>query len=123
MTERLSLLVTRLRLPALAVAVSAGCSAAVAQTADDSWRESAVQTVLEEPSVVEAMFPNDAPSSFWASVRDDGSRRDGLAEYLCLTLYDSGMPAGDFVVVRIWDAAAMAGGELREIGRFDCALE
>lgn len=120
MTARLSPLTARLT---LALAMGASCSAVSAQAADDSWREGAVQIVLEEPSVVEAMFPNDAPHSFWASMLDDGTRRDGYAEYLCLTLNHSGMPADDSVVISIWDAAAMARGELRKIGEFYCNLD
>lgn len=90
---------------------------------DQSWREKAVAEITaDEPKIVEAMFPSDARNSFWASVRDDGSRRDGFAEYLCLALHEHGMPKGDFVVIRIWDAGAMARNEMKEIGRFDCQL-
>jgi hypothetical protein len=55
-------------------------------------------------------------------MRDDGSRRDGFAEYLCLVLHEHGMPKGDLVVIHIWDAAALARNEMREIGKFDCLL-
>lgn len=90
---------------------------------DNSWRERAVQVIADEPTVVEAMFPNDAPNSFWASMRDDGSRRDGFAEYLCLVMHQHGMPKGKLVVIRIWDAAAMAKSDMREIGKFNCMLQ
>lgn len=95
-------------------------SAQVSQAGTDAWRQKALKTIRAEPKVVEAMFPNDARSSFWASVRDDGTRRDGYAEYLCLSLIESGMPKGSFIVIRIWDARAMAQSKMREIGKYDC---
>lgn len=103
------------------LAIGAGASSASAK--DQSWREKAVAAIIADNSkIVEAMFPNDARNSFWVSMRDDGSRRDGFAEYLCLALHEQGMPKGDFVVIRIWDAGAMARNEMHEIGRFDCQL-
>ncbi|KAB2781200.1 hypothetical protein [Brucella anthropi] len=94
-----------------------------ASAQDQSWREKAVTAIIADNSkIVEAMFPNDARNSFWVSLRDDGSRQDGFAEYLCLALHEQGMPKGDFVVIRIWDAGAMARNEMEEIGRFDCQL-
>lgn len=71
---------------------------------DNSWRLKAVDEVSKEKLVFEAMFPNNSTSSFWVSMRDDGSRRDGFAEYLCLVLKETGMPVGKFVTIRIWDA-------------------
>lgn len=123
MLKQLCLLVAGFRSLALVTAIAASCVAANAEdiSTGDSWRETALRTVLDEPSVVEAMFPNDSRSSFWASMRDDGSRRDGFAEYLCLTLFDAGMPKGEFLVIRIWDAGAMARGDMEEIGRFECS--
>lgn len=48
--------------------IGIGASEAFAQ--DQSWREKAVEAIAaDEPSVVEAIFPNDAPNSFWASGR------------------------------------------------------
>lgn len=94
-----------------------------AALAQEDWRQKSLDAIAaNDPTVIEAIFPNDAPNSFWASMRDDGSRRDGFAEYLCLILHQHGMPKGDLVVIRIWDADVMARGEMRELGRFDCKL-
>lgn len=101
----------RILAPIAAVAVAS-------QAAASDWRADAVADVRSEQKVVEAQFAG--PSSFWASVRDDGSRRDGFASYLCTSLRLSGMPVGETYVIRIWDAAAMARGEQREIGRDVC---
>lgn len=30
------------------------------------------------------------------------------------------MPKGGFIVIRIWDARAMAQSKMREIGKYDC---
>jgi hypothetical protein len=56
-------------------------------------------------------------------MRDDGSRRDGFADYLCLVLKDAGMPKDKFVVIRIWDAFSLAREEFKEIGRSECKKE
>ena len=86
----------------------------------NGWKLKSAEEVRNEKSVVEAMFPDNSSSSFWASVRDDGSRRDGYADYLCLVLKDSGMPKGKFVLIKIWDAYSMTDGKFKEIGRSEC---
>lgn len=87
---------------------------------DPSWMNAATESVLSDRVVVDAMFPNGASTSFWASVRDDGTRRDGYAQSICAALHQSGMPAGAFTVIHVWDAAAMARNELKELGRAEC---
>lgn len=82
------------------------------------WHDAAIEMIRNEPKVVEAMFPHDG--GLWVSVAPDGTPRDGLAEYMCLVMLDAGKPPKEFVVVHIWDAAAMARGALVEIGRSDC---
>lgn len=103
-----------------ALTASGTASAQAQQVGTEVWRQKALKAVRAEPKVVEAMFPNNARNSFWASVRDDGTRRDGYAEYLCMSLVESGMPKGSFIVIRIWDARAMAQSTMREIGKYDC---
>ncbi len=89
-------------------------------SAEGLWMKSAVSNLQKEKKIVEVAFANDRPTSLWISVRDDGTRRDGYAEYACLVLAQSGMPAGQFTVIHVWDAAAMARGEQTELGRYDC---
>ena len=100
--------------------VVAGLLGATAQ-AGEPWMADSVAALRKEKAVREVLFSNDRSTSLWISVRDDGSRRDGFAEYACLTLVESGMPAGAFTVIRVWDAAAMARGEQRELGRYECS--
>lgn len=88
--------------------------------AEEPWMTRALGLLKAEPKIAESLFNQDSPRSLWVSVEDDGTRRDGYAEYLCLVLYDAGMPIGGYTVIHVYDAAAMAAGESREIGRFDC---
>ncbi|MEO1985385.1 MAG: hypothetical protein ABGX47_01880 [Martelella sp.] len=90
---------------------------ATAASAAD-WRDAAVAEIAKEKQVVEVMFSQ--PISLWALMYDDGSRRDGYAEYLCLVLFSSGMPKGESVIITIWDATAMVQGDMKRIGRFEC---
>ncbi|CDZ60471.1 Hypothetical protein NGAL_HAMBI2605_10410 [Neorhizobium galegae bv. orientalis] len=89
--------------------------------AGEPWMDASVAALSKEKKIREVLFSNDRSTSLWISVRDDGSRRDGFAESACVTLMESGMPVGAFTVIRIWDAAAMARGEQRELGRFECS--
>lgn len=108
-----------------ASALMAGHGAAVADDAAD-WRARATARVLKENkrTIVDAMFPNGSSTSFWASRRADGTRHDGFAQYLCLELAAAKPPGGRaFTVIHVWDAAAMARGQLAEIGRHECVIE
>ncbi len=96
----------------------AATTLASAPACAQDWRDRATEMVIQEKSVIDAMFTQ--PISLWVSMRDDLSRRDGFASYLCVLLLDAGMQPGDFVVIKIWDAAAMSREELKEIGRYEC---
>jgi hypothetical protein len=85
----------------------------------EDWRDRAIPIVKSEPKVVDAMFSQ--RKSLWVSVRDDGSRRDSFADYICLTLSDAEMPTGESVIITIWDAAAMAREEMKELGKSSCS--
>ena len=94
------------------------CAVALPVGAQDAWRDDYVEAVRAESGIREAMFTG--PVSFWASMSDDGTRRDGFAEFLCVVAMQNGMPVGDFFVIKIWDFHAMLRKEMREIGRFNC---
>ena len=51
---------------------------------------------------------------------DDGSNRDGYAQYLCLILREHGIPSNKLIVIRIWDAAEMARENFNELGKHEC---
>lgn len=90
-----------------------------ASFAADDWREKAIALIREEPKVIEAMFPQ--PISLWVSARDDGSNRDGYADYVCLLLSEAGMPQGEHITIRILDAAALSNDQMTELGRGQCS--
>lgn len=89
--------------------------------ADEPWWPDAISLLLKENkrTIVEAKFTG--PASLWVSVRDDGSRRDGFAQYVCVEIMGAGMEPGDFYVVHIWDAAQLARGRMVELGRSECS--
>lgn len=97
--------------------IAAALAAITVPALASEWRDQAVEEILTEPKVVEAMFTQDL--SLWVSVRDDGSSRDGFAEYLCLVLSDF-RPPDEPVIISIWDAAAMARDEMKRLGRNEC---
>ncbi len=88
--------------------------------ADDGWRADYLGLIQKEAGVVEAAWPNNSVGSFWVSVLDDGTPRDGLAQYFCLLRGDVGAPETARFVISIWDAKAMAMGDLRKIGSTNC---
>lgn len=62
-------------------------------------RGGAVNAIIEETKVVEALFPKYSTNSFWVSMFDDGSSRDGYAQYICLILREYGLPSNKLIVV------------------------
>ncbi len=87
---------------------------------DPEWQTKSIAELEKEPGIVEVLFPNGASGSLWVSMRDDGSRRDGFAEYVCLKLHESGLPKRHAVMIHVYDAAAMARGHMNEIGSNIC---
>ena len=83
--------------------------------AKTEWMVKATELALEEKQVIEAMFPDQRATSFWISVRDDGTDRSGFASYVCLLLYDAGMPVGLRTIISVWDLPVE-----KKIGRFVC---
>jgi hypothetical protein len=88
-----------------------------AKAAFDAERAAAVADIASEKMVVEAMFPY-ASSTLWVSMIDDGTRRDGFASYVCLS-----MPKRVRATrVRILDAAKLARGKFETIGEYRCKV-
>lgn len=101
------------------LSLALGISTATAVAADETdWRTKGLELVRAESYVVDAIWSQDI--SLWVSMKDDGSDRSGYAQVLCFSLRDAGRQPDDFVVIRIYDAAAMARDELRQIGRAEC---
>ncbi len=92
--------------------------AAAAAAFAEGWSERAVAEIKKEKMVVDAIFS--APQSLWVSVTDDGSNRDGLAQYLCLVVNDQERPPNSIITISIWDAAAMARQQMKKLGQTSC---
>jgi hypothetical protein len=61
--------------------MSCGDSAPAEKPADNAGNKKALEEIKKEPKITEA-FINDA-NVLYVSVADDGTRRDGYAQYLC----------------------------------------
>jgi hypothetical protein len=83
------------------------------------WQDIALELVRNEARVLDAMWSQSI--SFWVAMADNGSRRDGYAEYICFILADAGMPDGTFVSISIWDAATMNSNKLKKLGQANCS--
>ena len=96
----------------------AGVGLVSADDTKEEWRVAAEQLVINDGAPFMDAFSSTS-LSFWVTVRDDGSSRDGLAEYVCLLIGDV-VPDGQSVIVTIWDGIAMATNEMVRLGRATC---
>lgn len=72
----------------------------------------------DEPRVKDAIWT--PPTTFKVAVKDDGTPRDGFAEYVCLVLSDSGFK-GQGVLVRVVDIDKLVRtGEWVNLGTAKC---
>lgn len=86
----------------------------------EEWKSrlaDAMADVRKEKNVRDASWLNERPASLIAGVIDDGTRRDGYAEYLCSVLLDHDLFGS---TVRVMDVASATRGEWRELGKADC---
>ncbi len=79
-----------------------------------TWQDRALEAIRAEPLVAETLFA--APGSLWISVKDDGTSRDGLANYFCLVTWQEGRKEGESLTVRILDVADLN----RTLGKAHC---
>ncbi|QGA56178.1 hypothetical protein [Brucella sp. 2280] len=83
---------------------------AEAELAD--WQKSALTTVKREKGIIDAKWRSPQNNMLWVSVQPDGSRRDGLAETICLLLTTTpGAPEGELKTVWIFDPAGYVRGQ------------
>lgn len=86
----------------------------------DAKREEVKQYFIsdEEPKVKDAIWTNS--TTFKVGVRDDGTKRDGYAQYVCLELYSRGFK-GQGVLVRVVDIDKLVKtGEWINLGTAKC---
>lgn len=82
----------------------------------DAARQAVLAEVKSGSTTKSAMWSQDM--SLWISVIDDGTRRDGYAQYACEVVRQKGIR--DYVVVHVWDAFAMMRNEFKELGKARC---
>jgi hypothetical protein len=79
--------------------------------------------LLAEPAVLDLMYDPDAAVQWQVGASDDGSRRHGLAETICMDLKEAGL-VDKRTSVRIVDLAKLNAnsGDFRaaSLGRVDC---
>ena len=85
----------------------------------EDWRARALSDIEEqEKSVIAIRFMQ--PRILIATAKADAERLGELPEDLCLGLLRNGMPPGEQVMIRVFDAEAMARKEHKELAHFDC---
>lgn len=78
----------------------------------------AMQEILSEKNILDASWGPYKGSSLYVSVKDDGTRRDGLAQYLCLILKDYGISS---VSIHVMNPVDMKNFDTdKDLGRHIC---
>lgn len=86
----------------------------------EKQKEKILKIVKSEPKVKDAIFPNGSDNLLYVGMYDNGSRRDGFAEYLCISINEKvKLPHQIFIkIVDYKDILQQKG--FREIGRYFC---
>ena len=86
-----------------ALIITATSSAAFGATKLNPWQAKALKIVKAEKKVLDAKWRSPESNVLYVSMAPDGSRRDGFAEYLCMTFAEAGAPEGELKSVFIYD--------------------
>ncbi len=86
----------------------------------EAWRSAAIRKIRLENllKVIDARFVD--PDSLLITIRDEGRRRDKLAQGICFTMDMASYPPRRDITIEILDAAAMDRSERRGVGRYVC---
>ena len=83
-------------------------------------KEKILQLVKSESKVKDAIFPNSSDSLLYVGVYNDGTRKDGFAEYLCLSINQKvKLPHQIYIKIVDYQDILQKKG-FREIGSFFC---
>ncbi|WP_146226090.1 hypothetical protein [Phyllobacterium leguminum] len=91
---------------------------AFAETNLEDWQKVGLEKIKGEKKVRDAIWSQGI--SLWVALDDDGTKRSGFGEYLCLVLNQAGRPKGRFVAISLLDYAAMLRQEHKELGKAIC---
>lgn len=86
---------------------------------NEPWRLKTSELLKQEKSVIDHTWSQDI--SLWVGRKNDGTRHDGFAEYICLVMHNqAGKPRDQLVVVHILDYAQFMAGEHVRLGKKVC---
>jgi hypothetical protein len=91
------------------VAVSATQVAAMPDHDRDAVIQKALAALKAEPKIKDVLYQPNTAVRWSVGVFDDGTSRNGYAEYLCMLLKENGVPSKG-TVVRVVDIAKIAQG-------------
>ena len=76
--------------------------------------KAAMDEIRAENKVINAVWVGDI--TLWVGVKDDGTRRDGYAQYICLLLHDHKINNVYIHIMEPWNVK-------KELGYFACCLK
>lgn len=80
--------------------------------------DNAMQEIMSEKNVLDASWGPYKGPSLYVSVKDDGTKRDGFAQYLCLILKDHGISS---VIIHVMKPVDMRNFDTsKDLGRYIC---
>ena len=82
----------------------------------DEYKD-ALAAIQSEPKVINAAW-GATPASIFVGVHNDGSNRNGYAQYICLLIRQHGVNGS--TVIHILDAIQMSNNKKVELGKFIC---
>lgn len=90
------------------------------QRASKPHRVELLASLKKEPRIKDVGWLDEKNNSILIGVLDDGSSRDGYAEYICNMMNDHELHGG---IVRIMDVSAATRDKWKELGRANCMTE
>lgn len=105
----------------IVVATLIAVTSATTASADkpNAWQTKALKVIKAEKTVLDAKWRMPEANVLWVSMTPDGSRRDGIAQFLCLEFNGAGAPEGDLKTVFIYDPANFQSGG-KDMGMAAC---
>lgn len=80
--------------------------------------DNAMQEIMSENNVLDASWGPYKGPSLYVSVKDEGTKRDGFAQYLCLILKDHGISG---VIIHVMNSVDMKNFNTdKDLGRYIC---
>lgn len=107
------------RLIAATLIAAAAASPAMSASKSNAWQAKALKAIKAEKAVLDAKWRMPETNVLWVSMAPDGSRRDGIAQFLCMEFNRAGAPEGELKTVFIYDPANYQSGG-KDMGMAAC---